>query len=154
MLFSGSLRLNLDPFNKYSDEELWNALEVAHLKSFVSGLDKGLEFVIQDGGENLSVGQRQLVCLGRALLRKSKILVLDEATAAVDLETDVLIQKTIRREFADRTVFTIAHRLNTIMDYERVMVLTDGSVAEFDSPSNLLSRRGMFYSMARDAGLA
>ncbi|XP_022801988.1 multidrug resistance-associated protein 1-like isoform X2 [Stylophora pistillata] len=154
MLFSGSLRLNLDPFNKYSDEELWDVLEVAHLKSFVSGLDKGLEFVIQDGGENLSVGQRQLVCLGRALLRKSKILILDEATAAVDLETDELIQQTIRREFADRTVFTIAHRLNTIMDYERVMVLKDGSVSEFDSPSNLLSRRGMFYSMARDAGLA
>lgn len=154
MLFSGSLRLNLDPFNKYSDEELWDVLEVAHLKNFVSGLDKGLEFVIQDGGENLSVGQRQLVCLGRALLRKSKILILDEATAAVDLETDELIQQTIRREFADRTVFTIAHRLNTIMDYERVMVLKDGSVAEFDSPSNLLSRRGMFYSMARDAGLA
>ncbi|KAJ7390668.1 Multidrug resistance-associated protein 1 [Desmophyllum pertusum] len=154
VLFSGTLRLNLDPFNKHTDNELWNVLEVAHLKNFVTGLEKGLQFAILDGGENLSVGQRQLVCLARALLRKSKILVLDEATAAVDLETDEFIQQTIRREFADHTVFTIAHRLNTIIDYDRVMVLKNGSVAEFDSPSNLLSRRGLFYGMARDAGLA
>jgi len=154
VLFSGSLRRNLDPFNHHTDEQLWNALEVAHLKNFVTGLEKGLQFTILDGGENLSVGQRQLVCLTRALLRKSKILVLDEATAAVDLETDELIQQTIRREFADRTVFTIAHRLNTIMDCDRIMVLKDGSVVEFDVPSNLLSRRGLFYIMARDAGLA
>ncbi|KAJ7390661.1 Multidrug resistance-associated protein 1 [Desmophyllum pertusum] len=151
VLFSGTLRLNLDPFNKYTDNELWNALEVAHLKNFVTGLEKGLQFAILDGGENLSVGQRQLVCLARALLRKSKILVLDEATAAVDLETDEFIQQTIRREFADHTVFTIAHRLNTIIDYDRVMVLKNGSVAEFDSPSILLSKRGLFYGMARDA---
>ncbi|CAH3120303.1 unnamed protein product [Pocillopora meandrina] len=101
-------------------------------------LSGGLQHVIAEGGENLSVCQRQPVCLARALLRKSKILVLDEATAAVDLETDELIQQTIRREFADSTVFTIAHRLNTIMNYDRVMVLEDGSIAEFDAPSKLL----------------
>ncbi|XP_067039421.1 multidrug resistance-associated protein 1-like isoform X2 [Acropora muricata] len=151
VLYSGSLRMNLDPFDKHSDEELWSALEVSNLSGFVSGLNGGLYYPVAEGGENLSVGQRQLVCLARALLRKSKILVLDEATAAVDMETDDLIQETIRREFADRTVLTIAHRLNTIMDYDRVMVLDNGSIIEFDSPNSLIARRGQFYSMVRDA---
>jgi len=153
VLFSGSLRMNLDPFDKHTDEQLWSALEVTHLKNFVIGLEKGLQHHILRAGENMSAGQRQLVCLARALLRKSKVLVLDEATAAVDLETDELIQQTIRREFADRTVLTVAHRLITIMDYDRIMVLRDGSVAEFGSPSELLSQRGVFFIMARDAGL-
>lgn len=154
VLFSGTLRVNLDPFDSHTDEELWTILEMSHLKNFVSGLAEGLLHPVTEGGENLSVGQRQLVCLARALLRKSKILVLDEATAAVDLETDELIQQTIRQEFADRTVFTIAHRLNTIMDYTRIMVLDKGFVVEFDSPENLLAMGGIFYSMAQDAGLA
>jgi len=154
VIFSGNLRLNLDPFESHTDEELWKILELSHLKNFVSGLEEGLLYPISEEGGNLSVGQRQLVCLARALLRKSKVLVLDEATAAVDLETDELIQQTIRREFSDRTVFTIAHRLNTIMDYTRIMVLDKGFVVEFDSPENLLAQRGIFYSMAQDAGLA
>uniref|UniRef100_A0A8C2CX28 ABC-type glutathione-S-conjugate transporter n=1 Tax=Cyprinus carpio TaxID=7962 RepID=A0A8C2CX28_CYPCA len=102
----------------------------------------------------VSVGQRQLVCLARALLRKTRILVLDEATAAVDLETDDLIQSTIRTQFEDCTVFTIAHRLNTIMDYTRVLVLDKGQIAEFDTPTNLIAQKGIFYGMAKDAGLA
>uniref|UniRef100_A0A668AVN9 Multidrug resistance-associated protein 1 n=1 Tax=Myripristis murdjan TaxID=586833 RepID=A0A668AVN9_9TELE len=153
VVFSGSLRMNLDPFDSYSDEEVWRALELAHLKSFVSGLPDKLNHECCEGGENLSLGQRQLLCLARALLRKTKILVLDEATAAVDLETDNLIQSTIRTQFEDCTVLTIAHRLNTIMDYTRVLVLDKGEVAEFDSPSALIANRGIFYKMAKDSGL-
>ncbi|XP_064806655.1 ATP-binding cassette sub-family C member 3 isoform X2 [Oncorhynchus masou masou] len=154
VLFSGSLRMNLDPFERYSDGEVWKALELSHLNKFVSNQPAKLELECSEGGENLSVGQRQLVCLARALLRKTRILILDEATAAIDLETDDLIQSTIRTQFEDCTVFTIAHRLNTIMDYTRVLVLDKGQIAEFDTPTNLLFRRGVFYGMAKDAGLA
>merc|ERR1712045_1013054 len=134
----GSLRMNLDPFSNHSDQQVWAALEQAHLKTFVTELEAGLEHEVQEGGENLSVGQRQLVCLARALLRKTKVLILDEATAAVDLETDDLIQATIRKEFAEISVLTIAHRLNTIMDYDRIMVLDKGRLVEFASPEELL----------------
>lgn len=153
VLFSGTLRMNLDPFDKYNDEEVWKALEHSHLHRFVSNQAAKLELECAEGGENLSVGQRQLVCLARALLRKTRILILDEATAAIDLETDDLIQSTIRTQFEDCTVFTIAHRLNTIMDYTRVLVLDKGQIAEFDTPTNLIAQKGIFYGMAKDAGL-
>ncbi|XP_026281245.2 multidrug resistance-associated protein 1 isoform X2 [Frankliniella occidentalis] len=154
VLFSGSMRLNLDPFGSFKDDDIWRALEHAHLKSFVKGLAAGLEHEVTEGGENLSVGQRQLICLARALLRKTKVLVLDEATAAVDLETDDLIQRTIREEFKECTILTIAHRLNTIMDSDRVLVLDQGKVVEYESPDALLHKKtSIFYSMAKDAGL-
>ncbi|NXK78360.1 MRP2 protein, partial [Amazona guildingii] len=153
VLFTGTLRMNLDPFDQYTDEEVWKALELAHLKMYVQDLPGRLLHVVSEGGENLSVGQRQLVCLARALLRKAKILILDEATAAVDLETDHLIQTTIRSEFADCTVLTIAHRLHTIMDSNRVMVLQAGRIVEFDSPEELLGKAGVFSMMAKDAGI-
>ncbi|XP_063235805.1 multidrug resistance-associated protein 1-like isoform X3 [Bacillus rossius redtenbacheri] len=154
VLFSGTLRQNLDPFEKLSDEDVWTALEHAHLRAFVKGLQAGLGHEVSEGGENLSVGQRQLICLARALLRKTKVLVLDEATAAVDLETDDLIQRTIRVEFKDCTILTIAHRINTIMDYDRIIVLDQGSVAEYDQPAKLLSdSTSVFHGMAKDAGL-
>nr|XP_036222275.1 multidrug resistance-associated protein 1 isoform X5 [Bactrocera oleae] len=154
VLFSGTLRINLDPFEVKSDDELWKALELSHLKTFVKTLPAGLNHEISEGGENLSVGQRQLVCLARALLRKTRVLVLDEATAAVDLETDDLIQKTIRSEFKECTVLTIAHRLNTIMDSDKVIVLDKGEVTEFASPVELLDNpKSAFYSMAKDANL-
>ncbi|KAI0239976.1 Multidrug resistance-associated protein 1 [Lamellibrachia satsuma] len=150
VLFTGPLRMNIDPFNLYTDEEVWRSLEHAHLKDYVMSLPSGLQHNCAEGGENLSVGQRQLVCLARALLRKSKILVLDEATAAVDLETDDLIQATIRTEFADSTVITIAHRLNTIMDYDRVLVLDNGTIKELGTPEALLKNKdSIFYGMAK-----
>uniref|UniRef100_A0AAG5CWE8 ABC-type glutathione-S-conjugate transporter n=1 Tax=Anopheles atroparvus TaxID=41427 RepID=A0AAG5CWE8_ANOAO len=154
VLFSGTLRMNVDPFNNFSDDQVWKALELSHLKAFVKGLPAGLAHEIAENGENLSVGQRQLVCLARAILRKTKVLILDEATAAVDLETDDLIQKTIRTEFADCTILTIAHRLNTILDSDRVLVLDKGLVAECDSPQNLLANKeSLFYGMAKNAGI-
>lgn len=113
-----------------------------------------MSYNVSEGGDNLSVGQRQLICLARALLRKTKILILDEATAAVDLETDDLIQKTIRTAFADCTVLTIAHRLNTIIDSDRVLVLDKGKIAEFDAPDSLLQNKSsIFFGMCKDAGL-
>jgi len=154
VIFSGTLRSNLDPFNQHSDREIWRALELANLSQTARQLGGGLEHRISEGGINLSVGQRQLLCLVRALLRKTKILVLDEATAAVDLETDDLIQKTIRKEFNHCTVLTIAHRLRTVLDSNRVMVMDKGRVIEFDHPTTLLKNRTtVFYSMAKDAGI-
>ncbi|GAB1601881.1 resistance-associated 1, partial [Argonauta hians] len=152
-LFSGSLQNNLDPFDRYTDEELWKALEHAHLDKFVRDQPSALQYECGEGGQNLSAGQRQLVCLARALLQKSMLLVLDEATAAVDMETDSLIQGTIRKEFSECTILTIAHRLNTIMDYDRILVLDHGQIAEFDTPDNLLKdNNSIFYQMAKNSG--
>jgi ABC-type multidrug transport system fused ATPase/permease subunit len=154
VLFSGSIRENLDPFSVYEENAIWDSLGSAHLKNFTQAAEGGLEYDVGEGGSNLSVGQRQLVCLARALLHKTSILILDEATAAVDLQTDELIQKTIREEFKECTVVTIAHRLNTILDYDRVMVLGAGQILEFDSPRALLDNQSSaFYSMALDAGI-
>ncbi|KAH7720742.1 ATP-binding cassettesub-family C (CFTR/MRP)member 1 [Aphelenchoides avenae] len=152
VLFSGTLRFNLDPFGRHTDDEIWRALKYANLEEFASNQPQKLNHEITEGGDNISVGQRQLVCLARALLRKSKVLVLDEATAAVDMNTDVLIQKTIREEFKDSTVVTIAHRLNTILDYNRIIVLDSGRIKEFDTPDNLLAnKKSIFYSMVKNA---
>ncbi|XP_072470803.1 multidrug resistance-associated protein 1-like isoform X5 [Notamacropus eugenii] len=152
-LFSGTLQMNLDPLGKYSDNELWEALELCHLKDFVRSLPKRLLHEISEGGENLSAGQKQLVCLARALLRKTKILVLDEPTASVDYETDNLVQSTIQKEFADCTILTIAHRLHTVMDSERILVLDSGRIREFETPQNLIRQKGLFSEMVKEAGI-
>ncbi|XP_074603021.1 multidrug resistance-associated protein 1-like [Brevipalpus obovatus] len=154
VLFSGSLRFNLDPFGKYSEAEIWESLGYAHLRNFVVSLSGQLQYQVAEKGSNLSIGQRQMLCLARALLKKPKILLLDEATAAIDMETDALIQKTIRQEMKSCTVITIAHRLNTIMDSDRVIVLDHGSIKECDSPSRLINDPDtVFYSLAKEANL-
>ncbi|XP_076974835.1 multidrug resistance-associated protein 1-like isoform X1 [Tamandua tetradactyla] len=153
VLFSGTLQMNLDPLEKYSDSELWEVLELCHLKEFVQSLPRKLQHEILEGGENLSVGQRQLVCLARALLRKTKILILDEATASIDFETDSLIQTTIRKEFSDCTILTIAHRLNSIIDSDRVLVLDSGRIVEFEAPQHLMRKKGLFFEMITEAGI-
>ncbi|PVD27622.1 hypothetical protein C0Q70_12788 [Pomacea canaliculata] len=154
VLFSGPLRMNLDPVNQYSDDQIWKALERTHLRGFVEELPEKLNHHVGEEGRSLSVGQQQLVCLARTLLRQTIILVLDEATAAVDMETDSLIQNTIREAFSSCTIITIAHRLNTIMDYDRILVLDEGLVKEYDAPQVLLAdEKSIFYSMAKDADL-
>nr|QWN59146.1 ATP-binding cassette C transporter [Rehmannia glutinosa] len=155
VLFSGNVRFNLDPFGEHNDQDLWEALERAHLKNVIRRSSLGLDAEVLEGGENFSVGQRQLLSLARALLRRSKILVLDEATAAVDVRTDALIQKTIREEFKSCTMLTIAHRLNTIIDSDQILVLDSGQVIEYDTPENLLaSGASAFSKMVQSTGPA
>uniref|UniRef100_A0A3Q4I1A9 ABC transporter domain-containing protein n=1 Tax=Neolamprologus brichardi TaxID=32507 RepID=A0A3Q4I1A9_NEOBR len=155
VLFTGTVRTNLDPFNQHRDEDLWKALEEVQLKSVVEELPGKLEAVLAESGSNFSVGQRQLVCLARAILRKNRILIIDEATANVDPRTDELIQKTIRDKFEECTVITIAHRLNTIIDSDRILVLESGTIQEFDHPFTLLqNKEGALYRMVQQTGQA
>ncbi|KAG5515911.1 hypothetical protein RHGRI_036827 [Rhododendron griersonianum] len=155
VLFSGTVRFNLDPFGEHNDADLWEALERAYLKDAIRRNSLGLNAEVSEAGENFSVGQRQLLSLARALLRRSKILVLDEATAAVDVRTDALIQKTIREEFKSCTMLIIAHRLNTIIDSDRVLLLEAGRVVEYASPEELLQNDGSAFSkMVQSTGAA
>ncbi|XP_035694505.1 ATP-binding cassette sub-family C member 9-like [Branchiostoma floridae] len=150
VLFSGSVRYNLDPFDKCSDEELWEALDTAQLKTLVSELPNKLDEAVSDGGENFSVGQRQLFCLARTFVRKCRILIMDEATASIDMETDFNLQNVIQTAFKDRTVITIAHRIATILSSDRILVLDQGKVVENDSPDKLLKQpNGLFASLVK-----
>ncbi|KAK2158848.1 hypothetical protein NP493_1768g00015 [Ridgeia piscesae] len=150
VLFSGSLRDNLDPFGRYSDSQIWSALRKTNLETTVAAMEHALDYDVGENGDTLSVGQRQLLCLARALLAKTKIVILDEATAAVDVATDQVIQRTIRRELAECTVITVAHRLNTVLQYDRLMVLDAGQIREFDTPRRLLNnRRSALYAMVK-----
>uniref|UniRef100_A0A8C7TNL4 Cystic fibrosis transmembrane conductance regulator n=1 Tax=Oncorhynchus mykiss TaxID=8022 RepID=A0A8C7TNL4_ONCMY len=153
VLFTGTMRKNLDPFSQHTDEDLWNALQEVQLKSVVEELPNKMETVLAESGSNFSVGQRQLVCLARAVLRKNRILIIDEATANVDPRTDELIQKTIRDKFRECTVLTIAHRLNTIIDSDRILVLDAGQIHAYDEPYTLLQNHdGIFFKMVQQTG--
>ena len=155
VLFKGTIRSNLDPFGRSTDEEIWKALDAAHLGQSIRGMSDKLESAVIENGKNFSLGQRQLFCIARAILSKAKILVLDEATANVSPETDMLIQTTIRENFKDMTVLTIAHRLNTIIDSDRVLLLDAGRILEFDDPVELLNRKdGSFRDLVNQTGPA
>ncbi|KAJ1932702.1 ATP-binding cassette glutathione S-conjugate transporter ycf1, partial [Linderina macrospora] len=162
-LFVGTIRDNLDPLNEFTDDEVWVAIRKGHIEDLVNpptqtpsggsmnsrqkAAGYGLSKWVEDGGKNFSVGQRQLVSLCRALLWKRKILILDEATANVDTKTDQIMQQVIREEFRDSTILTIAHRLRTVMDSDRILVMDQGKVAEYDSPTNLLAQNSLFKSL-------
>ncbi|NXJ75494.1 MRP7 protein, partial [Trogon melanurus] len=150
-LFNGSIRENLDPQGKRTDAELHEVLEQCHLQDAVAQMG-GLDGELGERGKNLSLGQRQLVCLARALLTQAKVLCIDEATASVDQKTDQLLQQTIRQRFADKTVLTIAHRLNTILDSDRVLVMQAGRVAELDSPTRLSQKDGSLFQNLLHSG--
>jgi ABC-type multidrug transport system fused ATPase/permease subunit len=148
VIFSLTVRFNLDPFNNHTDEEIWNVLEAVEMKDTVMSFPGKLEEPVADGGENFSMGQRQLICIARVLLRKPKVLVMDEATASVDNETDALVQRMIRDKFKNCTVLTIAHRLHTVIDSDRIMLLSAGNLMEFDDPKKLIEKPdGMFASL-------
>ncbi|EGE00342.1 multidrug resistance protein [Trichophyton tonsurans CBS 112818] len=167
VLFSGTIRSNLDPFNEYTDEQLQTALKRVHFQLFSgetdeeSGNDEGeedrsrtpsLDYAISEGGLSLSQGQRQLLCLARAIVARPKVMVLDEATSAVDMKTDALIQRSIREEFQDSTLLVVAHRLTTVADFDRILVMKEGEAVEYDSPGALMKARGVFWRMVQGSG--
>ncbi|MED6196885.1 Multidrug resistance-associated protein 7 [Stylosanthes scabra] len=144
-LFNGTVRYNMDPLGQHTDQEIWEVLAKCQLREAVQEKEEGLDSSVVEAGANWSMGQRQLFCLGRALLRRSQILVLDEATASIDNATDLILQKTIRTEFADCTVITVAHRIPTVMDCTKVLAISDGKLVEYDEPMNLMKREGSLF---------
>ncbi|GMY30465.1 ABC transporter C family member 10-like [Fagus crenata] len=144
-LFSGSVRYNLDPLSKHTDQEMWEVLEKCQLREAIRKKEEGLDSLVTQDGSNWSMGQRQLFCLGRALLKRSRILVLDEATASIDNVTDSILQKTIRKEFACCTVITVAHRIPTVMDCNKVLAIRDGKIVEYDEPMKLMNKESSLF---------
>ncbi|XP_010523938.1 PREDICTED: ABC transporter C family member 4-like [Tarenaya hassleriana] len=153
VLFEGTVRTNIDPTEQYSDEEIWKSLERCQLKEIVASKPEKLDSLVVDNGENWSVGQRQLLCLGRVMLKRSRLLFLDEATASVDSQTDAVIQKIIREDFEACTIISIAHRIPTVMDCDRVLVIDAGRAKEFDKPGKLLEKQSVFGALVQEYAL-
>ena len=151
-LFNISLRSNLDPFGEFDDAHIWEALECVQMAEAVRALDGGLDFMLAEGGSNFSVGQQQLICLSRAILVKSKILIMDESAANVDSNTDKKLNAAVTTAFAESTVISIAHRLDSIIEYDKILVLGDGKVLEFGSPKDLVKVGGYFLNMIEETG--
>jgi ABC-type multidrug transport system fused ATPase/permease subunit len=151
VIFSMTVRFNLDPFDSYTDDEIWLALELVCMKENILSLPQGLQEPVSEGGENFSVGQRQLICIARLLLRKPKILIMDESTSSIDNETDSMIQKMIRNKFSECTILTIAHRLHTVIDSDRILVMDKGFAQQFATPTELTTTQsdGLFYQLWR-----
>jgi ABC-type multidrug transport system fused ATPase/permease subunit len=140
----------LDPFKHYTDEQLWDALEAVQLKTKIKNLKDKLNTQISEYGSNFSVGECQLICVARAILKQSKILLIDEATAHVDTKTDELIQQILREKFTNQTVLTIAHRLNTITDSDKIVIMNDGIIAEYGTPRELLTKQNQLLAVIDD----
>eukprot|EP00172_Hildenbrandia_rubra_P002489 Plantae.Rhodophyta-Hildenbrandia_rubra.ctg3354.p1 GENE.Plantae.Rhodophyta-Hildenbrandia_rubra.ctg3354~~Plantae.Rhodophyta-Hildenbrandia_rubra.ctg3354.p1 ORF type:complete len:796 (-),score=88.03 Plantae.Rhodophyta-Hildenbrandia_rubra.ctg3354:912-3002(-) len=163
-LFNATIRENIDPLGTHSDAELWAALDCVHMGTAASDIEirgegydsenlrYGLDQIVSDGGKNFSSGERQLLCLARVLLSDVRVVVLDEATASIDNKTDAVIQQAVRKHLKDRTVITIAHRLDTIVDSDRILVMERGVAVELDTPKNLLAKRGYFTKMVEETG--
>ena len=148
-LIEGTLRENVDPTEIYSDEKIIEVLKEVELDDFLEG--KNLEYKIENNGNNISIGEKQLICIARALIKKSKIILMDEATANIDYKTETFLQNSINKELKDCTVITIAHRIKTIINYDRILVLNNGEIVEFDSPQNLLDKKGLFYQLYKES---
>ena len=148
-LIEGSLKYNIDPYNKYSDSEINKLINEIGLDVFMS--DKNLDYKIEENGNNLSVGERQLICIARAFLKKNKIIVMDEATSSIDFKTENIIQNTISKFMNNCTIITIAHRIKTIINYDKILVMSNGEIVEFDTPKNLLEKKGLFYLLYKES---
>ena len=148
-IIEGTLRENIDPSNTVRDEEINKVLCNVGLDYFLE--DKNLDYQIENNGNNISIGEKQLICIARALIKKSKIILMDEATANIDYKTDTFLQNSINEQLKDCTVITIAHRIKTIINYDRILALNNGEIAEYDTPQNLLDKKGLFYQLYKES---
>ena len=149
ILIKGTIRYNIDPNYNYEDQEILEQLKDLGFEEFLN--DKNLNYEVGENGANISVGERQLICIARALIRKTKIIIMDEATANIDYKTESLLKNSIKKGMKHCTVITIAHRIKTIIDYDRILVLDKGEVVEFDTPQNLLNKKGLFYELYKES---